>query len=145
MEEKSVCNYFLRVNIHINPSTINFYIRLVHLETKPLFKPSLLNPFVLEGNRVSEIEPEGDTEVVSGQGSEVETQGVTTREPAENICEDFYGQVFELAGEEGNGEGSHDGSDEEVEEKHGDEPEIKFNTPTEGDAVGEIVMEVVSG
>lgn len=54
-------------------------------------------------------------EVVSTQGSEVETEGVTTRVPAENIFEDLYGQVFELAGEEGIGEGSHDGSDEEVE------------------------------
>ena len=142
MEKKSVCNCFLRVDKHMNPSPINFYIRLVHLETKPLSKPSLLNPFVSEENKVSEIEPEGDIEVVSALGSVVETQGVTTGVQVENICEDFYGQVFELAGEEGIGEGSHDGSDEEVEEEHGDETE----TETEVDAVeGEIVMEVVSG
>lgn len=142
MEKKSVSNCFLRVDIHINPSTINFYIRLVHFEAKPLSKTSLYNPFVLEENKVSEIEPEGDIEVVSALGSVVETQGVTTRVPAENICEDFHGQVFELGGEEGIGEGFHDGSDEEVEEEHGDETE----TETEGDAVeGEIVMEVVSG
>ena len=142
MEKKSVCNCFLRVDIHINPSTINFYIRLVYLEAKPLSKPSLYNPFVLEENKVSEIEPEGDIEVVSVLGSVVETQGETTRVPAEHICEDFHGQVFELAGEEGIGEGSHDGSDEEVEEEHEDETE----TETEGDAVeGEIVMEVASG
>lgn len=97
-----VVNISYCIDIHVNPSIITFYIRLVHVETKPLFKPSLLDPVVLEENKLVKIEVEGDSQVVSAQGTEVEKEGFTTKVPVEN--EDVYERVSKFVGEEGIGE-----------------------------------------
>ena len=67
-----------------------------------MFKPSLLDPVVLEENKLVKIEVEGDSQVVSAQGTEVEKEGFTTKVPVEN--EDVYERVFKFVGEEGIGE-----------------------------------------
>lgn len=67
-----------------------------------MFKPSLLDPVVLEENKLIKIEVEGDIQVVSAQGTEVEKEGFTTKVPVEN--EDVYERVSKFVGEEGIGE-----------------------------------------
>ena len=67
-----------------------------------MFKPSLLDPVVLEENKLIKIEVEGDIQVVSAQGTEVEKEGFTTKVPVEN--EDLYERVSKFVGEEGIGE-----------------------------------------
>lgn len=66
-----------------------------------MFKPSLLDPVVLEENKLIKIEVEGDIQVVSAQGTEVEKEGFTTKVPVEN--EDVYERVSKFVGEEGIG------------------------------------------
>ena len=58
-----------------------------------------------EEKDATEIEAEANVEVVSAQGTEFGLQGVTTEES----------EVAGVAVEEGNGAGSHGGSDEQVE------------------------------
>ena len=67
-----------------------------------MFKPSLLDPIVLEENKLVKIEVEGDSQVVSAQGTEIEKEGFTTKVPVEN--EDVYERVSKFVGEEGIGE-----------------------------------------
>ena len=66
-----------------------------------MFKPSLLDPVVLEENKLIKIEVEEDIQVVSAQGTEVEKEGFTTKVPVEN--EDVYERVSKFVGEEGIG------------------------------------------
>ena len=61
-----------------------------------MFKPSLLDPVVLEENKLIKIEVEGDIQVVSAQGTEVEKEGFTTKVPVEN--DDVYERVEGVSG-----------------------------------------------
>lgn len=67
-----------------------------------MFKPSLLDPVVLEENKLIKIEVEGDIQVVSAQGTEVEKEGFTTKVPVEN--EDVDEGMSKFVGEQGIGE-----------------------------------------
>ena len=52
----------------------------------------------MEENKLIKIEVEGDIQVVSAQGTEVEKEGFTTKVPVEN--EEVYELVSKFVGEE---------------------------------------------
>ena len=86
-----------------------------------MFEPPISHLDAREENNATEIEAEGNVEVVSAQGTEVELQGV----PAEES--DAAG----VAVEEDKGAGSHGGSDEQVDVESA---ENKTETESEDDA-----------
>ena len=88
-----------------------------------MFEPPLSHLYAGEENGTTEVETEADVEVVSAQGTEVVLQGGPTEES------ESAGVVVE----ESTGEGSHGGSDEQVEVESETETETESEDYAEGE------------